>query len=198
MNTSRLHIEVAMSGLLLTRKFSTSQYHQMIATGILTASDRVELIRGEIVEMAAIGRRHASCVNRLVRVWTQHLGDRVILSPQNPIELSDRSEPQPDIALLHPRDDFYETGHPQAGDVFLLVEVSDTTLEADREIKIPLYAEAQIPEFWIVNLNEQCVEVYRHPQANTYTHVQIFHRGEVLSLLAFPDVAIAVDDLLGS
>jgi Uma2 family endonuclease len=187
-----------MSVPLLTRKFSTSQYHRMIATGILAASDRVELIRGEIVEMAAIGRRHASQVRRLNTLFSDQFRGRAIVDVQNPIELSDRSEPQPDIALLHPRDDFYEAGHPQADDVFLLVEVSDTTLEADREIKIPLYAEAQILELWIVNLNEQCVEVYRHPQANTYTHMQIFHRGEVLSLLAFPDVAIAVDDLLGS
>jgi Uma2 family endonuclease len=186
-----------MSVQLLTRKFSTSQYHQMIETGILTESDRVELIRGEIVEMAAIGRRHASCVNRLVRVCTQLLGDRVILSPQNPIELSDRSEPQPDIALLHPRDDFYESGHPQPSDVFLLIEVADTTIETDREIKIPLYAEANIPELWIVNLNEQCIEVYRHPSGGEYGTVQTFRRGESLSILAFPEWAIAVDDLLG-
>lgn len=186
-----------MSVQLLTRKFSTSQYHQMIETGILTASDRVELIQGEIVEMAAIGRRHASCVNRLVRLWTQHLGDHVIVSPQNPIELSDRSEPQPDIALLHPREDFYESRHPQPHEIFLIIEVADTTLESDREIKIPLYAEAQIVEVWLVNLNEQCVEVYRHPQSNEYTSVQILRRGDYLSILAFPDIAIAVDKLLG-
>jgi Uma2 family endonuclease len=169
----------------------------MIETGILTEFDRVELIRGEIVEMAAIGRRHASCVNRLVRVCTQGLGDRVILSPQNPIELSDRSEPQPDIALLHPRDDFYESRHPQPSDIFLLIEVADTTIETDREVKIPLYAEANIPELWIVNLNEQCVEVYRHPTGCEYGTVQTFRRGESLSILAFPELAIVVDDLLG-
>lgn len=186
-----------MTVQLLTRKFSTVQYHQMIETGILTESDRVELIRGEIVEMAAVGRRHAACVNRLVRVLTQKLGDRVILSPQNPIELSDRSEPEPDIALLKPRTDFYESGHPKPSDIFLLIEVSDTTLAADREVKIPLYAEAQIPEVWLVNLNEQCVEVYRQPEENEYRDVQIFRRGESLSILAFGDREIQVDDLLG-
>lgn len=184
-----------MTGQLLTRKFSTFQYHQMIETGILTEFDRVELIRGEIVAMAAVGRRHAACVNRLVRVLTHKLGNRVILSPQNPIELSERSEP--DIALLKPRADFYESGHPQPRDIFLLVEVSDTTLAADREIKIPLYSEAQIPEVWLVNLNEPCVEVYRQPEDNEYRNVRIFRRGESLSILAFGDRAIEVDDLLG-
>ncbi len=186
-----------MSVQLLTRKFSTSQYHQMLETGILTESDRVELIRGEIVEMAAIGRRHASQVRRLNAFFSAQLGERAIVDVQNPIELSDRSEPQPDIALLHPREDFYELRHPQPHDVFLIVEVADTTIETDRQIKIPLYAEAQIIEVWLINLNEQCVEVYRHPQANEYTAVRIFHRGESLSILAFPELAIAVDDLLG-
>jgi Uma2 family endonuclease len=186
-----------MSVQLLTRKFSTSQYHQMMETGILTESDRVELIRGEIVEMAAIGRRHASQVRRLNTFFSEQLGGRAIVDVQNPIELSDRSEPQPDIALLHPRDDFYESRHPQPSDVFLLIEVADTTIETDREIKIPLYAEANIPEVWIVNLNEQCIEVYRHPTGGEYGTVQTFRCGESLSILAFPELAIAVDDLLG-
>ncbi|HIK33834.1 MAG TPA: Uma2 family endonuclease [Oscillatoriales cyanobacterium M59_W2019_021] len=186
-----------MTVQLLTRKFSTFQYHKMIETGILTESDRVELIRGEIVEMAAVGRRHASQVRRLNTFFSNRFRGEAIVDVQNPIELSDRSEPEPDIALLKPRADFYESRHPQPSDVFLLVEVSDTTLAADREIKIPLYAEAQIPEVWIVNLNEQCVEVYRQPQDSEYRDVRIFRRGESLSILAFADRAIEVDDLLG-
>ncbi|MFB2917548.1 MULTISPECIES: Uma2 family endonuclease [Aerosakkonema] len=182
---------------LLRRKFTVEQYHQMVDVGILNQSDRVELIRGEIVEMNPIGTRHAACVNRLVRLLTQRLGDVVILSPQNPVELDDTSEPQPDVALLQPRPDFYESGHPQAQDVILLVEVADTTAESDRTVKIPLYAENGIVETWLVNINEQCVEVYREPSATGYQNVQVFQRGQSLSIQAFSDINITVDEVLG-
>lgn len=186
-----------MSVQLLRRKFTVEQYHKMGESGILTEDDRVELIRGEIVEIASIGRRHAACVNRLVRLFTQILGDSIILSPQNPVELSDNSEPQPDTALLQPRPDFYESGHPQPEDIILLVEVADTTAESDRTIKIPLYAENGIGETWLVNINEQCVEVYRETSATGYQNVHIFQRGQSLSLQAFPDINITVDEVLG-
>ncbi|MCL1472514.1 Uma2 family endonuclease [Argonema antarcticum] len=186
-----------MSVQLLRRKFTVEQYHQMVDAGILTEDDRVELIRGEIVEMASIGRRHAAGVNRLVRLFTQLLGDNIILSPQNPVELNDASEPQPDIALLQPRPDFYESGHPQIPDIILLVEVADTTVEADRNVKITLYAENDIVEAWLVDINEQCVEVYRSPSPTGYQNVQRFQRGESLSILAFTDINITVDEVLG-
>ncbi|MCL1465853.1 Uma2 family endonuclease [Argonema galeatum] len=186
-----------MSVQLLRRKFTVEQYHQMVDAGILTEDDRVELIRGEIVEMTSIGRRHAAGVNRLVRLFTQLLGDNIILSPQNPVELDEGSEPQPDVALLQPRPDFYESGHPQIQDIILLIEVADTTVESDRNVKIPLYAENGIVEAWLVDINEQCVEVYRSPSPTGYQNVQRFVRGESLSILAFPDINITVDDVLG-
>jgi Uma2 family endonuclease len=169
----------------------------MAESGILTENDRVELIRGEIIEMSPIGRRHAACVNRLVRLFTQCLGERMILSPQNPVELDDTSEPQSDIALLQPRPDFYESGHPQPEDVLLIVEVADTTAKADREVKIPLYAEDNITEVWLVDINKQCIEVYRQPALTSYQTIQKFQRGQTLSIQAFPDIAIAVDEVLG-
>ena len=135
-------------------------------------------------------------MNRLVRLFTQLLGDNIILSPPNPVELNDASEPQPDVALLQPRPDFYESGHPQIQDVILLVEVANTTVEADRNVKIPLYTENGIVEAWLVDLNEQCVEVYREPSATGYQNVQRFQRGQSLSILAFPDINITVDDIL--
>ncbi len=182
---------------LLRRKFTVSEYQRMVDSGILTENDRVELIRGEIIEMSPIGRRHAACVNRLVRLFTQRLGDRAIVSPQNPVELDDTSQPQPDVALLQPRPDFYELRHPQASDIFLLVEVADTTVEADREIKIPLYAQDSISEAWLVNINQQCIEVYQQPTSTGYQNIQIFQRGQSLSIQAFPDVEITVDEVLG-
>jgi Uma2 family endonuclease len=186
-----------MSVQLLKRKFTVEQYHKMAESGILTEDDRVELIRGEIVEMSPIGRRHAACVSRLVRLFTQRLETRVIVSPQNPVELDNTSQPQPDVALLQPRADFYESGHPQSSDIFLLVEVADTTIEIDREIKIPLYAEDNIAEVWLVDINEQCLEVYRQPAPIGYQSIQKFQRGQTLSIQAFPDIEITVDEILG-
>jgi len=165
--------------------------------GIFKEGERVELIRGEIIQMSPIGTRHSAAVNRLVRLFTQHLGSRIILSPQNPVELDNNSEPQPDIALLLPRQDFYEYRHPIPQDVLLLVEVADTTAKYDREVKIPLYAEDNITEVWLVDINEQCIEVYRQPSPDGYQNVQKLGRGQTLSILAFREVNIGVNEVLG-
>lgn len=186
-----------MAVQLLRRKFTVEQYHRMAELGILTEGERVELIRGEIIEMSAIGIRHAACVNRLVRLFTKRLGDRIILAPQNPVLLDDHSEPQLDIALLQPRNDFYETAHPQSSDIFLLIEVADTTVKYDREVKIPLYAENNIAEVWLVDINEQLIEVYREPTLNSYQNVRKLTRGQTLVIQAFSDVNITVDEILG-
>ena len=186
-----------MSVQVLHRKFSVKQYHQMVEAGILTEDDRVELIRGEIVEMSPIGRIHAACLNRLAELFILRLEQAVTVAVQNPVELNDTSEPQPDVSLLRRRADFYESGHPQPEDIFLLVEVADTTVETDRDVKIPLYAENGIVEAWLVDITSQCVEVYTEPAPTGYQNVQKFHRGENLSMQAFPKVNIAVDDVLG-
>ena len=186
-----------MSVQLLRRKFTIAQYHKMAESGIINESDRVELIQGEIVEMASIGRRHAACVSRINQKLTIRLGERAIVWPQNPVELNDNSEPQPDVALLQPRSDFYEAEKPQAQDIILIIEVADTTVEADRNVKIPLYAENGIMEVWLVDINAECVEVYRELTPNGYQQLQRFQRGQTLSIQAFPDVAIAIDEILG-
>jgi Uma2 family endonuclease len=186
-----------MSTLLLKRLFTVEEYNLIIEAGILTEDERVELIRGEIIQMTAIGRRHAACVNRLVFILTQLLRSQIILSPQNPIELGENSQPEPDIVLLKPRQDFYESGHPQVRDIFLLVEVADSTIETDRDIKIPLYAEAGIIEVWLVDLNAECIEVYRQPTANGYENVQKLLRNQNLSIQAFSNIAIGVNEVLG-
>jgi Uma2 family endonuclease len=169
----------------------------MNEAGILTEDDRVELINGEIIEMSPIGRKHSACVNRLNSIFSQLLGKRVIVAVQNPITLDNFSEPQPDIALLKPREDFYESAHPQPSDVFLLIEVADSSFEYDRDIKIPLYAANGIVEVWLVDIIEQKIIVYRQPTENTYSKIKTLQRGEILDILAFPEIKITVDSILG-
>jgi Uma2 family endonuclease len=180
---------------IVRHQFTVKQFHQMAESGILSENERVELIRGEMIDMSPIGRRHAGCVNRLVNLLIQLLGKRIILAPQNPVKLNETSEPQPDIALLKPRPDFYRNSHPQPEDIFLLIEVADTTVKYDREVKIPLYAEANIPEVWLVDVNQEIIEVYRNSLEGIYQDVQKLTKNQSLSILAFPDVSIHVSEL---
>jgi Uma2 family endonuclease len=183
---------------LNTFRLNISQYHQMSEAGIFSENDKVELINGEIIEMSPIGRRHTACVNRLNSVFSQLLGKKVIVAVQNPIILNNLSEPEPDIALLQPRADFYESGHPQPQDIFLLIEVADSSLEYDRDVKIPLYASSGITEVWLVDIYEQVIFVYRFPSENCYSYIKNLSRGEKMSIQAFPEINLAVDDILGS
>ncbi|MFN6480329.1 Uma2 family endonuclease [Nostoc sp. DedQUE07] len=185
-----------MTVQLLRRKFTVEQYQKMIESGILTEDDRVELIRGEIIEMSPIGTKHAACVNRLINLLVQLLGKRVIVAAQNPVALNDNSQPQPDVALLKLRDDFYATAHPQPQDIFLLIEVADSTIEYDREEKIPLYTQANIIEVWLVDINEEIMEVYQQPTAAGYQLMQKFASSQTLSIPSFTDVNISVNEIL--
>ncbi|MBS9382996.1 hypothetical protein BMF77_00768 [Dolichospermum sp. UHCC 0315A] len=183
---------------LNTFRLNVSQYHQMSEVGIFSENDKVELINGEIIEMSPIGRRHAACVDRINRLFSNILGMKVIVRVQNPIILNNLSEPEPDIALLQPRADFYESGHPQPQDIFLLIEVADSSLEYDRDVKIPLYASSGITEVWLVDIYEQVIIVYRYPSENGYSDIQKLSRGEKMSIQAFPEINLVVDDILGS
>lgn len=178
------------------RLFTVDEYHRMAEVGILTEDDRVELIEGEIVEMSPIGSRHVACVNRLTRLFTQEGGEGAIVSVQNPIRLSEYSEPEPDLALLRPRLDFYAEALPGPEDTLLVVEVMETSAEYDRQKKLPLYAQAGIPEVWLVDLAAECIEVYRQPSPGGYEEVQRRCRGERLAPQAFPDVELTVDEIL--
>ncbi len=179
------------------RRFTVDDYYRMAEVGILTEDDRVELLDGEIVEMSPIGSDHAGHVKRLNTLFTSRLGARVVVSVQDPVRLSRHSEPQPDVALLRPRADFYARGHPRPDDVLLLIEVADTSVEADRRIKMPLYARAGIEEVWLVDLTTERVEVYRGPAADGYREIRALARGQGIVPQAFPDLALGVDDLLG-
>ena len=183
---------------LKRRQFSVKDYHRMIETGILTKDDRVELLEGEIVEMGRPGPPQQGTVDRLNRLFTSRLGDRVIVRVQGPVLLASvESEPEPDVALLVPRPDFYTTGHPEPDDILLLIEVMDSSAVKDRRVKLPLYARAGVAETWLVDLTTDRVEVHRRPGPAGYADSRTLRRGEPLAIQAFPDVALTAADLLG-
>jgi len=157
---------------------------------------RMELIEGEIIEMAPIGPSHASCVRNLIELFSTQKGKAALLDVQNPVVLGDASEPEPDLTLLRLVSDFYRERHPTADDIFLLVEVSDTTVKADREEKMPIYAKNGIVECWLVDLNEFQVEVYLNPTANGYAKKRIFNSGETLIPSQLPHIKIPVSNIL--
>jgi Uma2 family endonuclease len=176
------------------RRFTVHDYHRMGEAGILHEDDRVELIEGEIVEMTAIGTRHFSCVNVLTRLLVVSVGDEAIISVQNPVRLNEYTEPQPDLAVIRPRD--YRESLPEPDDVLLLIEVSDTTLPYDRGVKLPLYARAGIREVWIVDLPGETIERYTAPSANGYRRVEQMRRGQTLESTSLPGLAPSVDEVL--
>jgi Uma2 family endonuclease len=178
-----------------TTRITVDEYEQMIESGVLTEKDRVVLIRGEVVPKMSIGTPHSACVKRLNDLVSSRKTDRFLVGVQDPIRLPD-SEPEPDLTLLRRRDDFYLSGHPQPDDILLLIEVADSSLDEDREVMRPLYAEAGIREYWIVNLRDQCLEVYRQPQPDgSYREIQILRRGQQVEITALPGLSFAVEDL---
>jgi Uma2 family endonuclease len=182
---------------LKRRQFTVAQYRQMIATGVLREGDRVELIEGEILEMAAIGSKHAAQVRRLNRLFSRRFGDDVLVGVQNPVELGPRSEPEPDVALLRWQADFYETGHPQSSDIFLVIEVADCTAEFDRKVKAPLYARNGIVEYWLIDLNAEAIVVYRQPASEGYRQIETMQRGQTICAIGLANAAFTVDEILG-
>jgi Uma2 family endonuclease len=176
-------------------QITVGEYVQMGVTGVLGPEVRVELIDGEIIDMPPIGAPHAGRVKRLNRVLSLGLGEHAIVSTQDPIQLGDLSAPQPDLALLRPRDDFYAGAHPGPGDILLLIEVSDTSLSYDRETKLPLYARFAIPEVWLVDVAAGHLEIHRDPDGGRYTtqfRVRDLARVEVATL---PGLALDLSGL---
>jgi Uma2 family endonuclease len=186
-----MQIEVAR------KRFTVEEYYRMAETGILTASDRVELIEGEIVEMSPIGDRHMNAVNRATMIFARGVGDKAVVSIQNPAHMDRHNEPQPDVVLIRPREGFYGKGTPDPDDVLLLIEVSDSTLSFDLKVKLPVYARTGIREVWIVDLQKDLIHVHRKPTKATYGSIEIRGRGELISPQAFPDFLIDAGDLMG-
>lgn len=185
------------AGLPLPRLFSVDEYYVMAQAGILHPDERVELLEGVVVCKAKTSSREAACLSVLSQRLHLGLIDRASVRVRAPIHLSERSEPEPDFALVRLRVDRYGDAHPVPQDVYLLVEVSDTSLVSDRDHKLPLYATAGIPELWIVDLPRGRVFVYWSPRGDRYEQELVVGRGASVAPQAFPDLSVSVDELLG-
>ena len=183
---------------VLTRhKIDVDNYYRMAEAGILGEDDRVELIEGEIIDMAPIGIDHASTVARLYEALVLAFAGRVTITSQSPIRLDRFSEPEPDFAVLKRREDFYATARPSIDDVLLLIEVANTSLRYDRTVKLPLYARAGIPEVWIVDLQRRIVEAYRAPMSGQYAEATTYRDGDSLALALAPDITLRMSQVFG-
>jgi len=178
-------------------QFSADDYERMVETGILDKDDRVELIDGEVIAMSPIGPPHAGIVNRLNAYLNRQLAGTAIVSVQNPIRLNDYAEPQPDLAILRPKDDFYAHAHPTPADILLLIEVADSSLEYDSNEKMPRYAQEAIPEVWLIDVDRQSVTQYAHPIITVYRHQITLVHGQVLVAQTIAGLEIAIDAIFG-
>jgi hypothetical protein len=176
--------------------FTVEEFEQMVQAGVLKEDDRLELIEGVLVSMSPIGSTHAGMVNRLTRMLSAQVGTKAIVAVQNPIRLP-HSEPQPDLALLRARRDDYAQSHPEAGDVLLIIEVVDTSVDYDRTMKVPLYGRSGIPEVWLIDLLEGVVEVYHTPAPVGYRAKQTYAAGDSLTPEGLPGLTLSVAEILG-
>jgi Uma2 family endonuclease len=178
------------------RKFTVAEYHSLADKGVFGRQERIELWDGEFISMSPIGTRHAGIVDQLAEYLRNFLEGKVIVRVQNPLVLDDFTEPEPDLTILHRREDFYKGSNVTAADVFLVIEVADTSLRYDREIKLPGYAAAGIQEAWLVDLQNDRVEIFTDPSPTGYRLVRILSRGDTAASSVFPEVQIAVSDLI--
>jgi Uma2 family endonuclease len=174
---------------------SAEEYLRMGEAGVFAPEARLELIEGEIIEMAPIDPPHAGLVARLTRLFIQRGGAGAVVWVQNPLVISDRSVPQPDLALLKPRADDYMGSHPRSSDVFLVVEVSDTTLAFDLRTRVPLYARCGIAEVWVVDVNDRVIRVFRDARASCYRDSFSVTAGQSVACLGLSEVIVEVNEL---
>jgi Uma2 family endonuclease len=178
-------------------QFTVADFARMLEVGIFAEDDRVELIDGEVRAMSPIGPRHAAIVKRLNTLMSRQIADRAILSVQDPIQLTDYTEPQPDLAVLRLREDFYVQAHPVPADVLVVVEVAETSLEYDREEKVPRYAQVRIPEVWLLDVERETVTQYTQPDGTRYGAEHALQRGQILVSVTVSDLRLALDDIFG-
>lgn len=177
-------------------RFSVDEYYQMIELGLLKNYEKAEIIEGELIQKMPIGDRHAFAVDTLNRFFIKNVSDDILVRIQNPVRLTDYNEPEPDITLAD-LTKFDGKRHPRPAETLLIVEVSDSTLKYDRDTKLALYAEAEIPEVWIVNLKNNIVEIHQKPSVGIYQLAQIYKRGEIIKSATLPNLEIEVDKILG-
>lgn len=183
--------------VLAERRLTVEEYHRLAELGYLNEDDHIELIDGELYQMAAQGGPHILCVIRGTNLFATLLAGRAFAGSQIAISLPPDSEPEPDLAIVRLVGEDVDSYLPVAADVFFLVEVARTSLNYDRGAKLSLYARHGIPEVWIVNLNAYMIEVYREPRDGAYTSLTLIGRDDQTAPLAFPDVAVRGSDLLG-
>ena len=186
-----------MGMAIAVHRFTVDEFQRMGEAGVLPADARVELLDGQIVEMTPIGPAHNGCVAALIRLLGRRLPESAWLWVQSPVQLHEREAPQPDVVVLRARADAYRTAQPQPQDVELVIEVGDSSVAADRRAKLPRYARAAIPETWLVDLPGDGVELYRESRGGRYTDVHTARRGETIAPLAFPELTLSVDEILG-
>jgi Uma2 family endonuclease len=185
-----------MSTEISKRLFTVHEYHRMVEAGILRRTDRVELIRGEVLAMSPIGPPHNGSVLRANNQIMPIVGNRAIVSMQGAVRLSEFDEPQPDIVLLRPRSDFYTAAHAGAADILLIIEMADSSLAFDRTVKADLYAETGIVEYWIADIREGCVWAHSNSDGKRYRDVARFNRGDQIVPRLLPECAIPLVALL--
>lgn len=177
-------------------RFTVDEYHRMIELGLLRDYEKAEIIEGELIKKMTVGDRHAAVVNYLTRFFVKNVSENILVAIQNPVRITDFNEPEPDVVLAD-LTKYDGKRHPRPEEVLLLVEVSDSTLKYDRDVKLPLYAEAKIPEIWIVNLPKKIIEVYTNPEYEIYQTVKIYKRGEIVKSVLIPGIEIEADAILG-
>jgi len=177
--------------------FTVDEWHRMGDAGLFGEDARVELLDGEVIEMAPIGSAHGGCVIALNRLLMEAAARQTLISVQGPVRLDDHSEPQPDVAVLSPREDGYRHSHPTPREILLLIEVADSSLVFDRGQKASYYAASGIRETWVVDLEGQEILVMRAPSSNGYRDVRSLRRGDRLDIEALPGVGLDVEDVLG-
>lgn len=184
-----------MSALPAKHLFTNQEWQRLGTAQFFPAEVRSELMEGEIIERSPIGPTHRSCVDYLNHFLVKRLPETARLSVQNPITLGNLSEPQPDLVLMRFRSDYYREAHPGPEDIWLVIEVADTSLDYDRDTKGPLYARFALPEYWIVNLPQRCVEIYRAPRGRRYENRQIVSGETRIHPLSLPEVGIRVGSI---
>ena len=182
------------------RKFTIEEYHQLVDLGFFTENERIELIRGEIIDMAPRRTPHSVCNSILFGELYKLLGDRANVRGQEPIILSPISEPEPDVVIAQKKADNYLSTHPTAQDIILIIEISDFTLKYDRDLKLSLYAEANIDRYWIVNLVDNYLEVYTNPFSDNknifyYRNKSIFLPNDTIEIPNFEDISLEIKNI---
>lgn len=196
-HANRHKIDLAYIKNMPLHSFDLNTYHFLIEKGLLGEDERKELIEGRIIEMSPIGTKHASVVKKLLRLLIPKLQNMAVVSAQDPISLTNTSEPEPDIVIAKYREDFYAAHHPTPEDILLIIEVADTSLDYDREVKIPLYAKSMISEVWLINLIDNNIEIYKEPLDEKYHIMTRYYPEAVINPLLFPDLKISLAEILG-